>query len=52
MLIGLPREIKDSERRVALTPDVVRALCAHGHAVRVHAGAGLGAGFADAYILK
>ena len=48
MLIGLPREIKDGERRVALTPDAVGVLCAHGHKVRVHTGAGLGAGFADA----
>ena len=48
MLIGLPREIKDSERRVALTPDAIHALCAHGHVVRVHTSAGLGAGFADA----
>jgi alanine dehydrogenase len=48
MLIGLPREIKESERRVALTPDAVRALHEHGHAVRVHTGAGSGAGFADA----
>ena len=48
MLIGLPREIKDGERRVALTPNAVAALHARGHAVRVHAGTGLGAGFSDA----
>ena len=48
MLIGLPREIKESERRVALTPDSVGELLAHGHVVRVHTGAGRGAGFADA----
>ena len=48
MLIGLPREIKDGERRVALTPDAVGVLRAKGHVVRVHTGAGSGAGFADA----
>ena len=48
MLIGLPREIKGGERRVALTPDAVGALRAKGHVVRVHTGAGSGAGFADA----
>ena len=48
MLIGLPRETKDGERRVALTPQAVCQLRAHGHEVRVHAGSGSGAGFADA----
>ncbi|MBL8520689.1 MAG: alanine dehydrogenase [Betaproteobacteria bacterium] len=48
MRIGLPREVKSGERRVALTPDAVATLAGAGHAVRVQAGAGLGAGFADA----
>ena len=47
MRIGIPREMKDGERRIALTPDAIGALCTQGHEVRVHAGAGLGAGFAD-----
>ena len=48
MLIGIPREIKNNEYRVAMTPDGVRALTEAGHAVRVQAGAGSDIGFADA----
>jgi alanine dehydrogenase len=48
MRIGLPREIKDGERRVALTPAGVRALAREGHAVVFEPGAGAGVGFADA----
>jgi alanine dehydrogenase len=48
MHIGLPREIKDGEYRVALTPEAARALVRAGHAVTVQPGAGAGAGFADA----
>ncbi len=48
MRIGLPREIKDGEFRVALTPTGVGALRAAGHEVVVEPGAGAGAGFADA----
>ena len=47
MQIGLPKEIKDQEFRVGLTPASVKALCAQGHQVVVERGAGLGAGFAD-----
>ena len=47
MHIGLPREIKDGEFRVALTPEGVGALARAGHAVSVEAGAGGGSGFAD-----
>jgi alanine dehydrogenase len=47
MRIGLPREIKQGEGRVALTPDGARALVASGHSVVVEKGAGSGAGFAD-----
>ncbi len=47
MRIGLPRELKDGEHRVALTPEEVRALAAAGHAVIFEPGAGAGAGFAD-----
>ncbi|MBI1174972.1 MAG: alanine dehydrogenase [Sideroxydans sp.] len=47
MRIGVPKEIKDHEFRVGLTPDGVRALCGTGHEVRVEAGAGTAIGFAD-----
>ncbi len=40
MLVGVPREIKDNEFRVGLTPSAVRELTAHGHRVLVQAGAG------------
>jgi alanine dehydrogenase len=48
MDIGIPREIKEGERRVALTPAAVRSLVGAGHMVCVQAGAGNGAGFGDA----
>jgi alanine dehydrogenase len=48
MIIGLPKEIKDGELRVALTPDAVKTLVAHDHTVRVQTSAGQGAGFNDA----
>jgi alanine dehydrogenase len=40
MLVGTPREIKDNEYRVGLTPSAVRELAAHGHKVLVQSGAG------------
>ncbi len=48
MLVGVPREIKVAERRVALTPSGAAALRASGAQVLVERGAGLGSGFADA----
>ncbi|MBI3714815.1 MAG: alanine dehydrogenase [Betaproteobacteria bacterium] len=48
MRIGIPREIKDGERRVALTPDAIRGLIAAGHMVVVQSGAGTASGFGDA----
>jgi alanine dehydrogenase len=48
MKIGCPKEIKPQEFRVGLTPDAAREAVAHGHAVLIEAGAGVGAGFADA----
>ena len=47
MRIGVPREIKDQEHRVALTPEGARTLAAAGHEVVVEASAGEGSGFAD-----
>jgi alanine dehydrogenase len=46
--VGVPTEIKDSEHRVALTPDGVRELIHHDVRVLVQAGAGSGAGIIDA----
>lgn len=48
MIVGLPREIKDNEYRVGLTPAGVRALTDAGHEVNVEHGAGEGSGFEDA----
>lgn len=47
MIIGIPREIKDSEYRVAATPEGVRELTRAGHEVVVESGAGLGSALAD-----
>jgi alanine dehydrogenase len=46
--VGVPKEIKTAEHRVAMTPDGVRELERHGIDVFVETGAGLGASFADA----
>lgn len=48
MNIGVVKEIKDKENRVALTPHGAHTLVQAGHTVRVESGAGLGSGFADA----
>jgi alanine dehydrogenase len=48
MRIGVPREVKNHEYRVGLTPASVRELCAHGHTVTVQAGAGAAIGLDDA----
>ena len=47
MLIGVPKEIKDNEFRVGMTPAVVAELLHHGHMVLVEASAGLGSGLTD-----
>jgi len=47
MRIGTVREIKNHEYRVGLTPESARELVAHGHAVWVETGAGLGIGASD-----
>ena len=51
MRIGLPKEIKNHEYRVGLTPASVRELVAHGHSVQVQAGAGAAIGLSDAQYL-
>ena len=48
MLIGVPKEIKDHEYRVGLTPDSVNEVVLHGHEVIVERGAGAGIGAEDA----
>ncbi|MGH9157945.1 MAG: alanine dehydrogenase [Acidimicrobiales bacterium] len=47
VIVGVPAEVKTGENRVALTPDGVRELTAHGHAVVVEHGAGAGSAIAD-----
>lgn len=48
MLVGVVKEIKADENRVALTPAGVEAFCDRGHGVLVEKGAGEGSGFSDA----
>ena len=48
MLVGVPKESAEGERRVALVPEVVRRLAGHGIDVLVEAGAGAGAIIPDA----
>jgi alanine dehydrogenase len=52
MLIGVPKEIKNNEYRVALTPAGAEALVAAGHQVMVEAGAGVGSGFTDDFYVR
>ncbi len=52
MIIGIAKEIKDNEYRVALPPNGVRELVRHGHQVLVEAGAGVGSAFADNEYVK
>lgn len=48
MLIGVPKEIKTNENRIALVPAGAEALIGNGHQVFIEKGAGLGSGFTDA----
>jgi alanine dehydrogenase len=47
MLVGVPKEIKDNEFRVGLTPSSVAELIHHGHQVLVETSAGIGSGLPD-----
>lgn len=47
MIIGVPKEIKNNENRVGLTPSGVSELKKHGHTVYVQTTAGEGSGFSD-----
>lgn len=48
MRVGVPREVKNSEFRVGVTPTLVHELVRRGHEVVIESGAGLGSGIADA----
>jgi alanine dehydrogenase len=47
MIIGIPREVKKDEHRIAVPPGGVRELVRYGHQVLVQKKAGLGSGFSD-----
>jgi alanine dehydrogenase len=47
MVIGIPKEIKEGESRVALTPAGVQTLTREGHTILIETGAGQGSGFTD-----
>jgi alanine dehydrogenase len=50
MLIGVPKEIKSDEYRVALSPAGAEMLMQAGHEVLVEKGAGVGSGFTDDFL--
>src|SRR5438270_8791868 len=52
MIIGVPKEIKEQEQRVALLPAAAEQLKRRGHSVVVRKNAGLGAGYADEDYVK
>ena len=47
MLVGVPKEIKNNESRVAMTPAGAQELVKRGHKVLIETGAGVGSGFSD-----
>ena len=47
MVIGIPKEIKDHEYRVSVTPDGVKALRQAGHDIWIEQSAGIGSGYSD-----
>ena len=52
MIIGVPKEIKEQEQRVALLPSATNQLTRHGHSVLVETNAGLGSGYPDEDYVK
>ena len=52
MIIGVPKEIKEQEQRVALLPSATTQLTKHGHSVLVERNAGLGSGYPDEDYVK
>ncbi|MGB3616587.1 MAG: alanine dehydrogenase, partial [Catalinimonas sp.] len=49
MIVGIPKEIKNNENRVAMTPGGAAELVKHGHTVLVQSQAGVGSGFPDGF---
>lgn len=47
MIIGIPKEIKNNENRVALTPGAASQLLSAGHQILIETNAGFGSGFTD-----
>jgi alanine dehydrogenase len=52
MIIGVPKEIKEQEQRVALLPSGTTQLTKHGHSILVETNAGLGSGYPDEDYVK
>src|SRR5436309_3135196 len=52
MIIGVPKEIKEQEQRVALLPSAVNQLTRHGHSVLVEKNGGAGSGYPDETYVK
>jgi len=52
MIIGVPKEIKEQEQRVALLPSAARQLTRRGHSVLVEKNAGIGSGYSDEQYAK
>ena len=47
MKVGVPKEVKNNEYRVAITPSGAHELVRHGHEVFIETGAGLGSSITD-----
>ena len=47
MHVGIPKEVKNNEYRVAITPSGVHELVRHGHEVHIETGAGAGSSITD-----
>src|SRR5207245_974356 len=52
MVIGVPKEIKEQEQRVALLPSAANQLARRGHSVLVQRNAGVGSGYPDEEYVK
>ncbi|MBF0200918.1 MAG: alanine dehydrogenase [Desulfamplus sp.] len=52
MIVGIPKEIKEFEKRVSFTPGAVSAMVGNGHGVIVERGAGEGSGFGDTLYIE
>ena len=52
MIVGIPKEIKNNENRVGMTPAGVNELVKHGHTVYVQKGAGENSGFPISILLR